>query len=150
MPGLRQLSFIFWLAVFGVGSSAARAEDGLPSGLGHADQAAIRQVIERQLDAFRRDDDNGAFALAAPGIRALFGDPENFMAMVKSGYQPLYRPREFSFEPLLERDGMIVQRMRVVGADGPAHLALYTMERQVDGRWLIAGCLLLDLHEGSV
>ncbi|HUN51513.1 MAG TPA: DUF4864 domain-containing protein [Candidatus Sulfotelmatobacter sp.] len=150
MRVLGHVSFVLWLLACGFGGIAAQAGDGVPAGPGQADQAAIRQVIERQLDAFRRDDGAAAFAFAAPGIKALFGNPENFMAMVRSGYQPLYRPKGFSFEPLTEQDGMMVQRLRVVGADGKAHLALYTMERQADGRWLIAGCVLLDLPEESV
>ena len=42
-----------------------------------ADARAVREVIEAQLEAFKRDDAARAFSYAAPGIRATFGTPEN-------------------------------------------------------------------------
>jgi ketosteroid isomerase-like protein len=50
-----------------------------------ADARAVREVIEAQLDAFKRDDAPRAFSYAAPGIRATFGTPENFMATDAGG-----------------------------------------------------------------
>jgi hypothetical protein len=74
----------------------ARAQT--PAPVSQADRQAIRRVIESQLAAFQRDDGPGAFAFASPMIREIFATPENFMAMVKSAYQPVYpwrahRPR---------------------------------------------------------
>ncbi len=69
-----------------------------------ADQTAggaeIRGVIERQLAAFERDDADGAFAFASPGIRRRFGTPETFMDMVRRHYPPVYRPRDVAFGAL--------------------------------------------------
>src|ERR1700722_12350816 len=141
MLAVKRFVFAIWWVSLGFCGSVAYADDGTPSRLGAPEQAAIQQVIEQKLDAFHRDDDGAAFALAAPSIQAMFGDPENFMTMVKNGFQPLYRTKEFSFEALQEVGGRILQRMRVVGADGVAHVALYAMERQADGHWLIAGCV---------
>jgi Domain of unknown function (DUF4864) len=42
------------------------------------DRAAIRTVIERQLDALRQDDAASAFALASPEIQAKFETPGTF------------------------------------------------------------------------
>ena len=136
------------LAAALIGGDARAADDGVP-GLGAADRAAIRQVIEQQIAAFQRDDGAAAFAYAAPSIQAMFGNSENFMQMVRNGYQPVYRPKEFQFEKLVEVEGKIAQRLRVVGPDGRARLAVYVMERQPDGGWLIGGCVLLDLAEDS-
>jgi len=47
-----------------------------------ADLAEIRQVIERQIDAFRRDDAQGAFALVSPGVRDSFGTAERFLEAI--------------------------------------------------------------------
>ena len=58
-----------------------------------SDRNAIRQVIENQLAAFQRDDGSEAFSYASPGIQRRFGTPDNFMAMVRSGYAAVYRPR---------------------------------------------------------
>ena len=49
-----------------------------------ADAAAVRKVIEAQLDAFRKDDAPRAFSYATAGIRMTFGTAENFMEMVRT------------------------------------------------------------------
>ena len=117
---------------------AARAQ----SPLGPDDRAAIRAVIEQQLAAFRADDGAAAFGLAAPAIRRQFETADNFMRMVRQGYQPVYRPREVAFGELVATEEGIVQRVDLVGPDGQPVTALYIMEKQPDGRWLINGCIL--------
>ncbi len=109
------------------------------------DQAAIRRVIQQQLDAFRHDDGPAAFAEASPGIQAQFaGNPDIFMGMVRRGYQPVYRPRSTAFGPALMQGGRVVQTLDVIGPDGAGHQALYFMERESDGSWRISGCVLTD------
>ena len=51
-----------------------------------ADRAAIRDIIQSQVDAFRRDDGDAAFGYASPSIRGMFGSSEIFMDMVRQGY----------------------------------------------------------------
>ena len=119
----------------------ARALTSAP--VSQADRLAIRRVIESQLAAFQRDDGPGAFAFASPMIREIFATPENFMAMVKSAYQPVYRPREVAFRALAEVEGAPAQEVYLVGPDGQAVIALYVMERQPDGNWRINGVYLL-------
>ena len=118
--------------------------------VGAADGAAIRGVISSQMAAFGRDDGPGAFAFASPGIQAMFGSPENFMAMVRAGYQPVYRPRDVAFRELVHVGDTLVQPVEVIGPDGVAVLALYAMERQADGSWRIAGCQLVPLPDRRV
>ena len=120
------------------GAPLARAE---PS---PADAAAIHTVIASQLDAFRRDDADGAFAYAAPNIQSLFGDPGTFLAMVQKAYQPVYRPRSVDFTTLSDDTGEVVQLVELIGPDGLAYTARYTMEREADGSWRISGCSLLE------
>lgn len=114
---------------------------------GGADAAAIRSVIERQLEAFQRDDATAAFAFAAPDIQARFGTPEAFMDMVKRAYQPVYRPRETEFRALTTGEEGPVQKVLLVGPDGRLVLALYSMEREADGSWRISGCVLVEAEE---
>ncbi len=106
------------------------------------DRAAIREVIRSQVDAFRRDDGESAFALASPAIRRMFGTAEIFMDMVRQGYQPVYRPRRFEFEDIVELGGQPAQRVGVVGPDGRPVIAVYPMRRLPDGTWRIDGCFL--------
>jgi len=120
----------------------APAQDAVPP----EDARAVRAVIEAQLNAFRRDDAERAFALATPGIRATFGDAETFMHMVRGSYAVVYRPSSVTFEaPHLVR-GELVQPVRLTDAAGRAWLALYPMQRQPDGRWLTNGCELVPLR----
>ena len=119
----------------------------LPAGaaepaLSAEDRSAIREVIAAQLDAFRRDDGEAAFGFAAPAIQHQFETAEKFMTMVRRGYRPVYRAREFDFAELREVEGQIVQRVTLVGPDGEPVEALYIMEKQPDGSWRINGCIL--------
>jgi hypothetical protein len=108
-----------------------------------ADRSEIQSVIAGQIDAFRHDDGAGAFGYAAPNIKSRFGTPENFLGMVREGYQPVYHPRSYSFGALAPQDGVLVQRVELIGPDGDAATALYAMEQEPDGTWRIAGCMLL-------
>jgi Domain of unknown function (DUF4864) len=113
-------------------------------GLTADDRVAIRAVIERQLEAFRQEDAAAAFALASPEIQAKYGSPEYFMAVVKTFYEPVYRPRRLGgFTRLHVIDGQPTQPVLLVGPDGDFAVALYTMKKQGHGEWRILGCSLV-------
>jgi len=114
------------------------------SNLGTGERGAIRKVIESQLDAFQRDDAAGAFAFASPKIQEMFGDPTTFMQMVRAGYQPVYRPRRFEFQDVIDVKGQPAQEVFFVGPDGGEVLGIYIMDRQPDGRWRIDGVYLVE------
>jgi hypothetical protein len=107
-----------------------------------SDQEAIRDVIQRQVDAFRRDDGEAAFGLASPAIRVMFGNPDVFMDMVRQGYQPVYRPQVFEFREIVDLHGLPTQKVHVIGPDGRPVTAFYPMAQQPDGSWRIEGCYL--------
>lgn len=132
------LSLLATLAAAAWHLPPAAAAEAPPAG----EDQAIRRVIESQLDAFRRDDGEGAFAHASPNIRAMFGDAETFLRMVRTGYPPVYRPREIEFRDLAVEGGRLTQRVLLVGPDGVPVVARYFMERQADGSWRIGGCVL--------
>ena len=104
--------------------------------------AEIQSAISRQVDAFRRDDANGAYAIASPTIQEMFGTAGNFLEMVQRGYPQVYRPRSLTFGKLQEVDGKLLQRVIIQGPDGAIVTAVYEMV-QIDGRWRINGCYLL-------
>jgi hypothetical protein len=107
-----------------------------------ADRAAIRNVIQQQIEAFRRDDGEAAFGFASPAIRSMFGVSDVFMDMVRSGYRPVYRPRTFEFGALVTLDGKPAQKVDIIGPDGQPVVALYVMTQLPDGSWRIDGCYL--------
>lgn len=138
----------YWIAalllILGLAGTAAANDQPLPDA---TEQAAIRGIIEQQMEAFRRDDGEGAFGFASPAIRAMFGTAENFMAMVRSAYPPVYRPRHVEFRDMQWRDGRVMQPVLLIGPDGVPVLALYAMERQPDGAWRIDGCVLAAIAD---
>lgn len=131
------LAIVLW----GLLSFAALADP-----ISATDRAEFQRIITAQITAFRADDGLAAYDFAAPVVQKLFATPEIFMAMVKQGYRPVYRPESFTFtETLLDPMGRPSQKMKVVGPDGKTYIALYTMEKQPDGTWRIAGCTLLEI-----
>jgi hypothetical protein len=126
-------------------ASTASAEQ--PADVSPADSAGIQAVITGQIEAFRHDDADAAFAAAAPNIRSRFGTPERFLGVVRDLYQPVYRPRVFAFGELVTEDDELVQKVEVVGPDGVHQTALYSMVKQPDGTWHIAGCTLLKSED---
>lgn len=119
--------------------NAARAQDAVTP----ADRTLVQHIITEQIDAFRRDDAATAFSFAAPHIQAMFGDAPHFLAMVRQAYPLVYRPRTFNFGTPTVADGLLIQKVQLLGANGDEALALYQMEKEPDGGWRIAGCSLI-------
>ena len=105
-----------------------------------ADTRSARAVVEGQLAAFAADDAQRAFSFAAPSIREMFGTPDRFMAMVRSGYPVVYRPATVSFLHPEWNDRELVQGVHLTDSKGSLWLAVYRLERQADASWRITGC----------
>jgi len=119
------------------GSSAAFA--------GEVEIRAAQSSIEAQINAFLAGDDETAYSYAAPGIKRIFPTLERFMTMVKGAYQPVWKPRSFSFGRSKELSPTsIVQEVLVVGPDGRNYEAIYTLELQPDGTFRITGVSLRE------
>jgi len=148
----RLISAAAVLLLFNTAAPAASVDSNPAAGtLTRADRDAIRTVIEEQLEAFRRDDAEAAFGLAAPGIQHTFVTPERFMIMVRRGYRQVYRPSVVEFRELRHvEDVGPVQSVYFEGQDGDAVMALYPMERQPDGSWRINGCHLVESSERRI
>lgn len=98
----------------------------------------IETVISSQFTAFQENDVAEAFTFASPMIQSMFGSPERFGQMVKSGYPMVWRPRDVSFTCLTERDGQFFQSMLITDAAGKKHSLDYEMI-ETDAGWLING-----------
>lgn len=109
-----------------------------------ADVVEIRAVIHRQIDAFRRDDAHGAFALVSPGVQQAFGTPERFLEAVRMSYRAVYRPASVAFLELVVMGGEVVQQVQVTDRAGGVWVAYYAMQRQKDGSWRTNGCHLVQ------
>jgi Domain of unknown function (DUF4864) len=120
-------------------------------GVDAAATAAIQGIIESQLQAMAADREAEAYSYAAPLVQGVFPTAEQFMAMVKRGYQPVYRNTSHRFSgPPTEIGGRLAQRVMLQGADGQAYEADYFMQQQEDGSWKISGCVLVPVKELGV
>jgi hypothetical protein len=105
---------------------------------------AAKATVERQIEAFRRDDAATAYAQAAPAIQSMFPSPETFIAMVREGYAAVYRARRYSVDRIEEAgDDGLALGVTLQDADGTDWAALYSLEKQADGAWRITGCRLV-------
>ena len=127
------LAVLAWAALLALPGRAAVSVE---------DSQALQGTVQAQLAAFAGDDAECAFSYAAPNIRSLFQTPENFMAMVRQAYPVVYRPKDVQFLPPRSLDAAVVQPVHMRDSDGKSWLAMYTLQRQVDGLWLISGCVL--------
>ena len=130
---------VLWLALAGSCFAAPAGAAGIPS----ADARAVQLVVRAQLEAFADDDAELAFSYAAPSIKTMFGTPENFLQMVRSGYPVVYRPATVTFlKPTLDGK-VVVQPVNMTDGQGGAWVAVYRVQREKDKSWRIAGCVLL-------
>jgi acyl-CoA thioesterase FadM len=110
---------------------------------GDPSAAEVQSVISAQIEAFRHDDGATAYSFAGSGVQALFPSVDAFMAMVRSGYAPVYRPQHFEFSQSLTAGDRFVQDVDIIAADGTAWTAEYTLARDADGHLKIEGCVLV-------
>ena len=47
-----------------------------------------------------------------PELQTLFQNPERFMSMVRNGYQPVYRPKTYSFSGVTESEAGLTDTSR--------------------------------------
>ena len=132
-------ALLLWLAL----AAPAWAQGSL-SEVTADDLAAIRAVINRQIDAFKRDDARGAFALVSPDVQEAFGTPERFLDVVRVSYRAVYRPAAVSFLGLTVIGGDAVQQVQLTDRAGGVWRAYYAMQRQKDGTWRTNGCRLVQ------
>ncbi|MDH3319824.1 MAG: DUF4864 domain-containing protein [Betaproteobacteria bacterium] len=130
-----------WQALLGA-ALLALACGSVAQDLGREEVGAMQRVIDAQLEAFARDDEQRAFAFASPGIQERFGTAATFAQMVREQYAVVYRPASRAFlRPVVEQ-GTVIFPVQLSDRDGRVWVALYTMQR-VAGAWRIAGCQLV-------
>jgi hypothetical protein len=112
--------------------------------------ASSRAIVERQFDAFARDDGEAAYALAAPTIKQMFDDADQFMAMVRDHYAPVYRHRSAEFGAFKEEGDEASLEATLVDNDNVVWTALYSFRRVSNGDWLISGCILAKAEASAI
>jgi len=119
------------LAAIGSGAGVGRAQARPQVGM------ALDPVMQ-QLEAFRRDDFDAAYALASAQIRQLF-DRASFEHMVRTGYPEIARSSSAALADIREApDGPVYLRLVIRGANGRSIDAVYEMVVE-EGAWKING-----------
>lgn len=136
---MRALStgFALLLALLGLFHVPARAA------VSAADAQAMQTVVRAQLAAFAADDAQRAFSYATASIQTMFGTPDNFIDMVRTTYPVVYRPVKVAFLKPATDAGRFLQPVHMTDGRGGAWIAVYSMQRQPDKSWRIAGCVLV-------
>jgi hypothetical protein len=135
-----------WLVLAGVGFIPSTAAAKMSA----ADTRAVQRVVRAQLDAFAADNAELAFSFAAPSIKEMFGNADDFLRMVRTGYPAVYRPASVSFLQPEPDAKEVVQPVHLTDDQGHAWLAVYRVQRQKDKSWRIAGCVILAQSGQSV
>lgn len=102
----------------------------------------IRRLITAQREALIAGQGDHAASFATAPIRRQFRDGAGFLRMVREGYAPLLTARYTEFLEGAVIEGTTVQPLRLVLPDDSVLVALYAVERQRDGSWRIAGCVI--------
>ncbi|MGA8714994.1 MAG: DUF4864 domain-containing protein [Roseiarcus sp.] len=112
--------------------------------------ARSQAVVERQFEAFERDDAEAAYALAAPAIKEIFADADHFLAMVRDRYPPVYRHRSVEFGAFQESGDKASLQATLVDNDNVVWTALYSLSREQNGDWLISACVLVKSEASAI
>ena len=132
--------FITSLAFYGL----VQADDFIKN-----DISQTQNIIESQIQAFQRKDAELAFSFAAPIIKLKFNNPEEFMTMVKSYYEPVYNPKQYYFIESKYYEGSIYHQLQVISQSNISYLATYSLIK--DGNdWKISGCAVIPMKQESV
>ncbi|MEP3918091.1 DUF4864 domain-containing protein [Ascidiaceihabitans sp.] len=107
-----------------------------------AQDLGIQNTIRGQIEAFKVDDFDAAFAFASPNIQRIFGSVARFQQMVTTGYPMVWRPSDVRYLEQEEIAGDIWQKVLIKDQDGVTHVLGYRMLETEDG-WKINGVQLL-------
>lgn len=109
-----------------------------------ADVEAIHQAVQRQLDALKKGDAAGAFALTTDDTRNRLGTPDKFLQVIKEQYDPVYRHRLAMLSTIHVINGKVYQLVRLTDQESHVWVAIYAVNKDKQGAWKIDGCELFQ------
>lgn len=113
------------------------------------DKATIRQIIEKQLQAFQANDAEMALSLMSPTIRRKF-EPIDFMVMIQKKYHAIIRPRSIMFRGFTLIDSFPGLISMIMDQDGDLIQVIFVVQHQQDYSWRIQGYELMPIDEKIV
>ena len=115
-----------------------------------SDEEEIISVVSAQLQAFQDDDFEKAYSYASPTIKTIFSDYKKFRDMVVGQYQAVYRPKSLIIGRVAPEGGVPFLEVYLVDPDGIFVTAIYSMQQQENGGWLINGCFLSQAQSDQI
>ena len=115
-----------------------------------SDEEEIISVVSAQLQAFQDDDFEKAYSYASPTIKTIFSDYKKFRDMVVGQYQAVYRPKSINIGSVSTEGGVPFLEVYLVDPDGTFVTAIYSMQQQENGSWLINGCFLSQAQSDQI
>ena len=110
------------------------------------DKIAIRQLIEKQLSAFRQKDEATAFALTSPTIQQRYGQ-NNFINTIESSYDAIIKPRSIMFQGFTLVNNYPALVSMIMNQAGELSQGIFIVQHQPDYSWRIHGYELLSIDE---
>jgi hypothetical protein len=125
------------------------------SGLSKADVSLkneltmTKDIIESQIHAFQNKNAELAYSFASPMIKLKFNNPQEFMSMVKSYYEPVYNPKQYYFIDSKYFEGSIYHQLQIISQSNMSYLATYSLIKD-ENEWKISGCSVMPMMQESI
>lgn len=104
--------------------------------ISETDKIVIRQLIEQQLQAFQKNDEETAFALTSPALHRKFSLPD-FMSKIKLEYDAIVQHRSIMFQGFTLVNNYPALVAMVMSQKGELAKAIFIVQQQKDYSWLI-------------
>ena len=135
--------FILFFTLF-ILSGLSKADDSMKNEL-----TITQDIIESQIQAFQNKNAELAYSFASPMIKLRFNNPQEFMSMVKSYYEPVYNPKQYYFIDSKYFEGSIYHQLQIISQSNMSYLATYSLIKD-ENEWKISGCSVMPMMQESI
>ena len=135
--------FILFFTFF-ILSGLSKADDSIKNEL-----TMTQDIIESQIQAFQNKNAELAYSFASPMIKLRFNNPQEFMSMVKSFYEPVYNPKQYYFINSKYFEGSIYHQLQIISQSNMSYLATYSLIKD-ENEWKISGCSVMPMMQESI
>ncbi|MEL6927646.1 MAG: DUF4864 domain-containing protein [Cyanobacteria bacterium J06600_6] len=117
--------------------------------ISESDKSLIRQLIEQQLQAFKANDSETAFALTSPKIQSSC-TPHNFIQELSAEYSAIVHSRSIVFQDFTLVKNFPALVSMVMDQEGKLKKAIFVVQHQQDYTWRVHGYELAGINEKIV
>ena len=117
--------------------------------ISESDKSLIRQLIEKQLQAFKDNDSEAAFALTSPKIQSKF-TPQDFVRALKREYRAILEPRSIMFRNFTLVENFPALVSMIMDREGNLAKVIFIVQHQQDYSWRVHGYELAGISEKIV